>query len=145
MSDTPYTAELPLPDFIVQGQDHDLTCPIYRNGTLVAPESATISIYDATNAPVVEDAAATITGSVPTYTVSSATTEDLTRSMGWRVEWTITLDDGTVLRPRNDAALVLSELLPVITDANIIRRVPALDPNSPSGIGSPTGYQSFID
>lgn len=145
ISDSPHTARLPLPDFIVQGDDNTLTCPVYRNGVLVAPASATVSVFDANNTAIVDAESATITGSVATYEVAGATTASLTRSMGWRVEWVITLDDGTILRPRNDACLVRSLLQPVITDADLLRRVPALDPNNPRRIAGPDGYQSFLD
>jgi hypothetical protein len=145
ISDAPHTARLPLPDFLVQGDDNVLTCPIYRTGVLVAPASATVSVFDASNTAIVDSESATITGSVATYEVAGAVTASLSRSMGWRVEWVITLDDGTVLRPRNDAALVRSLLQPVVTDSDLVRRVPALDPTSPRRIAGPDGYQPFLD
>lgn len=139
------TARLPLPDLIVQAQEHRLECPLYRDGALVAPVSGTVTVYDANGRAVVDAQAVTITDSVATYTVPAALTSGRARGMGWRVLWSLTLADGSVVTPRNDAALVRTLLYPVVTDADLIARAPALNPAVNHRISKNENYQPFLD
>ncbi len=140
-----YTARLPLPDMIVQGRGHKLTCPVYRDGALVAPVSAAVTVYDATDTAVVSSAVATVTDSVATYEVAGALTSGLIRSTGWRVEWALEMPDGSIITPRNTAALVRTHIYPVITDADITARVPALDLDKNRKLNRSANYQWAID
>ncbi len=83
---------------------------------------------------------ATITGSVATYTIGSSVLSAYALGTGWQVEWILTLSDGTIVPVVNSAALVRTGLLPVLTDADLYRRVPGLDP---SGSGPETSSQSY--
>jgi hypothetical protein len=143
--DQRYTARLPLPDLIVRGRAHVLECPVYRTGALVTPSSGTVSLYDPTETAVVSAASVTITSSVATYSLSSGTLSAYNYSEGWRVEWSLTLPDGAIVSPRNDASLCRNGLWPVITDSDLVRRCAALDPNAASGITSAASYQYAID
>lgn len=143
--DQRHTVRFALPDLIVRGRDHIVYAPVYLDGAIVVPSSATAVVYDAAGTLVV-----TLTATVPatglTYaTISAATTTSLTLGERWRIEWAITLSGGTVLRPRNDAALVRAGLWPVITDADLYRRCGALDPSGSAPITSQTHYQDQLD
>lgn len=139
------TARFLTPDYLVRGQDNALSCPLWADGALVAPTSGTVSIYDTSNALVVDSAAVTVAGSIATYTVSAATLPStLSLGMGWRVEWTLTVSSVATVY-RNAAGLVRSRLAPVITDADLFRRVSGLNPNGSAPISSLTDYQDYID
>lgn len=144
-----YTARLPLPDLIVQGQDHTLKCPIYRDGALVPPTEGTVAVYDAAGASVLSATITVVDGEesfgVASCVVPGTLTAGLQRAVGWRVEWTLTLHDGTVITPRNVAALVKTHLFPVITDQDIIDRAPTLTPRSNQRLSKSTTYQWAID
>jgi hypothetical protein len=130
---------------IVRGRAHVIECPVYRTGALVTPSSGTVSVYDPTDTAVISAQSVTITNSVATYSISSGTLSSYSYSDGWRVEWSLTMADTSIVSPRNDAALVRNGLWPVITDSDLVRRCPALDPNAASGITSSVSYQYAID
>lgn len=142
--DQVHTARLPVPHEIIRGRDTILQCPVYLSGALVAPNSGTVMVYDEADAEIVSAAAVTITGSIARYTVTGATTTALELSDGWRVEWTLVLTTGTIT-PRNEAALVRTALYPVVTDADIVRRVKSLDPGGTAPITAQTTYQDYLD
>lgn len=143
--DQRYTARLPLPDLIVRGRAHVLECPVYRTGALVSPSSGTVSVYDPTETAVISAQSVTITNSVATYSISSGTLTSYGFADGWRVEWSLTMADASIVSPRNDAALCRNGLWPVITDSDLVRRCPALDPNAASGVTSSSSYQYALD
>jgi len=146
LTDQRHTVRLPLPDLIVRGRDHIVYAPVYLDGALVAPSSATVTLYDASGTAVLSAVAATVLApTIARYTITAATTTSLTLGERWRVEWAITLSDGTVLRPRNDAALVRNGLWPVISDVDLYRRVRALDPGGTAPITAATDYQDELD
>ena len=138
-----YTARLLTPDLLERGRANALSCPVYQDAALVAPDAAdTVSIYDAAGAAVVDGATITVASSIATYSYTPAAT--LTLGTGWRVEWSLTL--ATVAHVfRNDAALVRARLYPVVTDADLFRRVSALDPSHASPLTSLTDYQDYLD
>ena len=140
------TARLPLPYFIVQGLDYTIDCPLWRDGRLVRVTGGSVSIYDRLGHLVVDSAQVDVTpDGVPTYTVPGATTSPLQRGEGWRVEWELEDDDGPMSRIVNEAALVRTELRPVISDADVARRVPNLDLHSDRAVADRTTWQSYID
>lgn len=139
------TARLLLPDYLVQGQDNAISCPLWQDGALVAPTSGTVSVFDASNTAIVDGATATITGSIATYTVTAATLPaSLSRGMGWRVEWSLVVSSTTTVY-RNSAGLIKSQLAPVVTDADLFRRESALDPSGSAPVSSLSDYQDYID
>lgn len=144
LNDQTYQVRFPLPSLLERGIDTTIEAPVYQSGALVAPTSGTITIYDEDNDAKVSAAAVTITDSVATYTVTAGTTSGLTLADGWRVEWTLTVS-GQTIRSVNEASLVRQIVRPMLSDVDIYRRVPALDPNSASVITSETNYQGYID
>ena len=144
LNDRTYQVRFPLPSLLERGIDTVIKAPVYQAGALVAPSAGTVTIYDETNTARVSAAAVTITDSVATYTVTAGTTSGLTLADGWRVEWSLTVSGGTV-RAVNEASLVRQIVRPMISDVDIFRRVPALDPSSASVITSESNYQDYID
>jgi hypothetical protein len=141
-----YSVRQELIQLIEQGRDTVLTAPLYRDGVLVAPASGTVTIYDDSNTAIVSAASVTITGSIAEYTVLGSLTSGAGLGVGWRVVWSLTIvgQPSAVVIPQ-EAALVRYRLRPVISDADIIRRIPALDYSSPVCITSDTTYQDYID
>lgn len=141
------TARFLTADYLVQGQDNALSCPLWRAGALVAPTQlgSTITIYDASNTVVVSAAAVTVAGSIATYTLPAASVPTTRqRGMGWRIEWSLVVAGATTVY-RNNAGLVKSPLAPVITDGDLFRRESSLSPTSAAPISSLTDFQDFID
>lgn len=137
-----YTARFLQPDLLEKARANVLRCPVYRSGALVAPTSGTISIYDDAGSAVVSAASVTITSSVATYSYTPAST--LALGEGWRVEWTLVISASTYVF-ENEAALCRKALSPVVTDADLYRRVSSLDPSGAAPISSLTDYQDYLD
>lgn len=136
---------LPHPDLIVRGADHVLRVEIHRDGARLVPSAAEVTVFDAAGDEVVAGAAATVAsdGRV-TYTVTAATTADLTLGEGWRVEWTLTVS-GVDYVARTDAALVRSSIYPVARVADLYARQPRLDPSGSSPIDRAPHHQEVLD
>ena len=146
IADTVYTARFLLPELIERGRDNLIKAPIYRSGALAAPSSGTVSVYDDGSTAVVSAASVTVSGSVAQYTLSAATVASEPFGAGWRVEWALVMPDGVTHTFRNDAALIRRRLYPVVSDADLFRRHPDLDPgDSASLVASGTDYQDFLD
>ena len=144
MSDQGHTVRFSVPHSIVQGQTTTLEAPVYLSGALVAPSAGTVTIYDASNVVLVDAVAVTIVSSVATYPMLAATVASSTIGAGWRVVWSLTVAT-LPLVAENDAALVKRLLYNVVTDADLFRKVPALDPNGSSPITLYADYQSQLD
>lgn len=141
-SETLYSARFLGPETIERARTQTLTCPVYWGGGLVAPSSGTVTIYDASGSAIVSAAAVTITSSVATYSLSSASIPaTLTLGDGWLVEWALTIS-GIVHTFRTDAALCYRRLYPVVTDADLLRRHTDLSALKPS---TETSYQDYLD
>lgn len=143
--DTLYSARFLLPTFIERGRDNVIKCAVYRDGSLVAPSSGTVSVYDDGGAAIVNAQAVTVTGSVAQYTVTNAATSGKALDDGWRVEWSLAMPDSVTHLFRNDASLVRAALYPVLTDADLYRRVSSLDPSDNDAITNATTYQQYRD
>lgn len=140
-SSTLYSVAFDTLPVIEKGVESLLTAPVYRDGALVEPVSATCAVYDASNTSV-SSGSATIVADVATYTVSAASTTSRTPEEGWRIEWVITLGDGEVLRPAVEAVLALRRLRPVVSDVDLLRYHPALTRLRPPTEAS---YQDYLD
>lgn len=136
------TARFLLPDQLERGRPNALSCPVWQDGALVAPSSGTVTIYDGGDAVLVSAAAVTVTGSIATYSYTPAAT--IPYGEGWRVEWSLVIAGVTHVF-RNDGALVRVVLHSPITDADLFRRVSALDPSGAAPISSVADYQDFLD
>jgi hypothetical protein len=136
------TARFLLPDQLERGRPNALSCPVWQDAALVAPSSGTVTIYDGGGAVLVSAAAVTVTGSIATYSYTPAAT--IPYGEGWRVEWSLVIAGVTHVF-RNDGALVRVVLHSPITDADLFRRVSALDPAGAAPISSVADYQDFLD
>ena len=138
------SARFLLPDYLVRGEINALSCPLWQDGALVAPTSGTATVYDGSNTSI-STGAVIVTASIATYSVSAAEVPStLSPGTGWRVEWELlvaTLEH----KFRNTAALVLSDLYPPATDADLFRRVSGLDPSGSSPMHSLSDLQDFLD
>jgi hypothetical protein len=139
------TARFLTPDYLVQGQDNELSCPLWRDGVIVEVDSGTVSVYDASGAAIVSGAAVTVDGDgIATYTLPAASTTSRPRGMGWRVEWSLEIGSAETTY-RNSAGLVRSQLAPCITDQDLFDRVSGLDPTGDAPLSTFETYQTFIN
>lgn len=141
------TARFLTPDYIVRNTDNALSCPLWRDGALVAPTQAgsTVSVYDGAGTAIVNAAPVTVAGSIATYTISAGTLPTtLQLGMGWRVEWSLLVGTATTLY-RNSAGLVRAQLAPVVTDADLFRRESALNPSGNAPVSTLTDFQDYLD
>jgi hypothetical protein len=144
---THYTARFLMPDLLERARANALRCPIYNAGAVVAPDAdGTITIYDASKTAIVDAQPAPLVGGIASYTVPSATLPaTMSLGLGWRMEWSLTIAGTPRVFP-NDAALVRERLYPVVTDADLFRRHPDLDPAASAAlVSSGTNYQDFLD
>lgn len=142
-----YSARFELPELIEQGRDNALVCRIYRGPGLVTPtqSGSTITIYNASNTAIISAAAITVSSSVARYTLLSSAISSQSRGTGWRVEWSLVMPDGVTHVFRNDAALVLRRLYPVVTEADLYRRLSSLDPSGDSPVHSQANFIDKLD
>lgn len=136
---SPLSARFAGPELLQRGAAQGISCPLYRDGALVAPSSGTISIYRADGTQVVAAAAVTVAASIATYTTGTFAGETL--GEGWRVEWLLTVS-GAVHTFDRQAALCRRRLFPVVTDADLIRRHSDLVAIRPPDM---TSFQDYLD
>lgn len=139
---THIAARLLSPDMLERGRVNALSCPLWRSGSLVAPASGTVSIFDRSGAALVDGAAVVVVSSVATYSYTPAASLQLDE--GWRVEWSLVVD-GAARVFRNDAALVRVRLAPVVADADLFARHSSLDPAGRNPISTVTTWQTQRD
>jgi len=143
---TRYSARFDLPDILERNDiDQIIKCRTRLDGAAAEPTSGTVSVYRADGTAVVDGQAVTVSGSVAQYTITAATLASESLGWEWRVEWTLVMPDAASHVFRNDAALVRMRLYPMISDADLFRRVAALDPSAPASITTETNYQTWID
>jgi len=143
-----YSARLDTPYLIQRGRSETLVCRVYRAGALapVTEAGSTVTIYDASDTPVVDAAAVTVDADgVATYLLAGATTASLALSAEWRVAWSLVMGDTVTHLYDSLAALVRRAPAPVLTEATLYARVPALDPSGAAAITSRTDFAAQID
>lgn len=141
MTTTLYTARQTGPEILEKGTSNVLVCPVYRDGSLVAPSSGKLTCWNATNTKVVDDQSVTVTGGTATYTISSSTLAGENCEDGWRFEWALSLAGETVVFKRY-GSLVYRRLFPPVSDIDLMRRHTDLDRLRPSSEGS---FQDYLD
>jgi len=120
---TLYRIHAPYPEFIVRAQANRIEAQVFDpTGTLIAPRSGTITIYDGSNIKVVDAAAVTVVGSIATYTIAAVDLPD-TKQLedGWRVEWDLVFN-GPAVKFVRAASLVRSNLFPTVVSADLEAR-----------------------
>jgi hypothetical protein len=144
ITDPNYTARFELPEEIERGRAETIQCPVYLDGSLVAPSSGTVSVFNANNEAVVDEQAVSINADIAEYDIGSSVMDNEELSTGWQVRWTLTIS-GADFVFINSAALVRSRLWPVVADTDLFRRCPSIDPSDSGVITSETDYQSYLD
>lgn len=138
-----YTFRSSYPDFLQRGRDNRVSLPVYLNGALVAPNSATFTLLGPAGATVVATAAATISGSIATYTILAASLPStLDYGEGYVERWVLTLPDSTIRTVDREACVAKVNLYPVITDADLQEFYPDIATLRGSQL---TSFQTFID
>jgi hypothetical protein len=115
--DVQYLVGFEFPDCLERGRDNVVVCPVYLNGSLVAPSVYTCTLYDSTGA-VVSAPTASVVGSVATATIPTADIASKDYGTGYRVEWVLTLG-GVVRTFTNEAAIVRKAFECVVNDTVI--------------------------
>lgn len=126
---------------IQPGATQSLEAPYYVAGALVAPSSATLSLQDAGGATILDEVSASITGSVATYSYAAPST--LVYGEGWTAEWKLTVS-GSVYQAENDAIIVRRRLYCPISDLDLYRVAPSLDPSGAAPVTSDSNFGSYI-
>ncbi|MCB9763925.1 MAG: hypothetical protein H6739_29410 [Alphaproteobacteria bacterium] len=121
---------------------NSLSCPIWQDGSLVAPSSGTITIWDGSGTKQVDADSITVSSSTATYSYTPSSS--LSYGEGWRIEWSLIIDSVTHVF-RNDASLVRVSLYSPITDADLFRRVSSLNPTGAAPLSSVSDYQDYLD
>ena len=140
-----YAARFALPDLIVRNRDSHAVLEVYYNGARQTLSSVTATIYRpdgttfATPTPVLSDG-----NKIATVTVTGASTASETLGDGWRISYVATVG-GDVYEFSNEAMLVRSALWPVLSDADLFKRVSSLDPSGSTPITAQSNFQTFRD
>lgn len=143
-STTRYSPRFALPELIERGRTEVLRCAVYRAGQLAAPASGTGAVYKR-DGTVLTSQSVTVTGGIAEITLPGSATTSLPYEDGWRVEWLLVMPDGETHRFTNDAMLIRVRLYPVVSDADVARRLRALDLSLPATITSRASHQDAID
>lgn len=138
-----YSVRLGLPQLIERGRDNVVSVAVYRDGALVAPSAGSVTLTNPAGVTVAT-VAITVVSSVAQATISAASVAAEQLGDGWRILWTLTLA-GVVRTFTHEAALVRSAFSAPIADADLYRRVSALDPNGGRPLSTLTTYQQYID
>lgn len=117
-----YIQRLSLPRVYVRGVAKTVSCDVLNaDGSRADVTDGTFSLYREGGVAVVDAQAVTVSGSVPSYTVSAAIVPvTLPRSDLWQEVWALTIGGATVTFRRR-AVLAVQELYPVISDADVTR------------------------
>jgi len=121
---------------IERARPTELRLELYDGASLSAPSSGTVSVYNASNTAVVDAQAVTITASVATYEVQTASVSAESFGAGWRVEWSLVMGDTYTHVFREEASLVRVKLHPAASNADLLRRHPDLASYYPTGESS---------
>ncbi len=141
-ADTEYAARFVGPELIERGRANALTCPVYRDGSLVSPtqSGSSITIWNKAGEAVVDAEAITVSGLPASASYTTGTLSAQSLGDRWQVEWMLIID-GTPYKFRRDAALCRARLHPVITDLDLYARHRELSDLK----GDQSSYQAWID
>jgi hypothetical protein len=142
---TDYSAPFLTPTYMELTRDNPLTLTVYYDGQVCAPVSGTISVYNPQNQAVVNAGAVTVgVDGVASYTVTAPmlTAGNASLGRGYRVEWSLLMDDDYTHVFRNTAAVVRIRHSNPVATGDLLKRHPDLDEYLPSGQGS---WQTQLD
>ena len=141
-----YALARPVPYMVQRGVKQTLACPIRYQGSLVTPDSGTVTIVDPSGAEVVSSAAVTVAGSQATYEWTPDA--DATEGSGWEVRWSLVF--GGDQYPTYYITLYVVDYVPppCITEEDIYTREPELRyqvPQAQGSRGDSSGWQPQLD
>ena len=121
---TLYRIHAPAPEFLTRGLPNLIEAQIFDpTGTLIAPDSGSVTVYDASNTKVVDAAGVAIVGSIATYTITDVELPDtLSLGDGWRIEWDLIISGNPSVKFVRAASLVRSNLFPTVVTADLEAR-----------------------
>lgn len=129
------TVQLEEPYLLVRGQDTVIAASLHQNGGAVLVSTATVTLYDADG-----DLVGTYTDlatRTPRVTIpAAAVPSTVDFSEAWRVEWDF---DG--VKAYGAAYVVRRPWLPAVTDIDLFRRQPALDPSGSAPVSDRDSYE----
>jgi hypothetical protein len=146
-----YALARPAPYLLERGAEQTIEAPIRYGsaGSLVAPDSGTITINRPDGTAFVSAAAVVVSSSTATYTLTPAAAETL--GAGWDVLWTLTFS-GVVYPVFRQSAYLVEYVPPnVISAQDLYTRVPELQHRIPQAQdatdrgGSGEGWQPQIN
>lgn len=137
------TARFPTPHEIVYNGTTVIYAPVYLDGALTAPTSGTVTVYNESNTSVISGNV-TITGDIAQYSVAANTFASTDISERIRVVWALA-GATWALTAENDGVIVGRLLYPVVTDADLFRRVASLDPSGAAPITARSNFQDPLD
>lgn len=143
----------PLPDMCERGTDNELRCTVRSDGVEVFAQSATVSIFDMSGAPLVAAASASVSdGSTARYVWSTPANTPL--GEGYRVQWTHVFDTdvGDDVSPTitmdNQVMVVRQRLICPVGVQELWSEAPALNPSTNGGpitAMTATDQERFVD
>jgi hypothetical protein len=144
---TQYSFRYQGPTQIERGKANTIEVAAYIDGAISAPSSGTVSVYKGDGTAVVNAQAVTIASSKAQYLISAGTLPTtLELEPGWRIEWALVMADTLPHNTRNDAILVRRRLYPVVSDADLYRVQPKLNPSATGAlVASDADHQDQLD
>jgi len=137
---TEYSTAFQVPELLQRDTAGRVTCPIYRNGALVAPSSAAYAIIKPDGSELVSGAG-TIVSDVAGVTIAPATIAGEPYQMGYRIIWDLTIASEDH-KFRNELGIVRYAPYCPVSDADLLARHSGLDRNLRAGV---TSWQPHID
>jgi len=139
---TQYASRFQAPDLLQRDQGGTLTCPVYRSGALVKPDSGTFTLKRGATA-LVNALAVSFTGDVAEYTVGAPSLAGQPLDMRYHVEWALVMPDGNTRTLRNDAGVVRAAPTQAATDLDLSARHSNIA-RALQGTGE-TDFQKWLD
>jgi len=136
-----YSADFQYPDLIPKDLGAVLTCPIYRDGAIVAPASGTYALRKPGGESWLTGSVSVVSD-VARVTIASGTIADETLQMGYRMEWSLVIGGLTYVF-RNEVGIVRAAPTCPVSDRDLIARHSSLN-DWLAGSGE-TSWQDWID
>lgn len=142
LNDQQVTVRFALPHEVVWDTSTTIEAPLYLDGAILTATGGSVSVRDQSNVEVLTGAVVVV-GGIATFTIALLFTEG---QVGQRIQvlWSVTHAGGTVAA-ENDGIVVRRELHPVIADADLYRRIKALDPTGTAPITTRADFQDLRD
>jgi len=136
-----YSADFQYPDLIPKDLGATLTCPVYRNGALVAPSSGTYILRKPGGESFLSGSVA-IVSDIAQAAVSSGSLSNESLQMGYRMEWSLVISTVTYVF-RNEVGIVRAAPTCPVSDRDLLARHSSLN-DWLAGSGQ-TSWQVWID